>query len=67
MIETVDELIQALGGTTAAKEAFKVKSLSVVANWKAANRIPAKHHYKGRELCQKRGVKVRAKFWEAMV
>lgn len=66
MIDTVKELVNELGGVTKAKEAFKVNSPSVVANWQAANRIPPKHHYRGREICEREGIRVKAKFWERM-
>lgn len=66
MIDTVEELINHLGGVTKAKDAFKVKTPSVVGNWVAANRIPPKHHYRGREICEREKLKVKAKFWERM-
>jgi hypothetical protein len=57
MINTVADLIQVLGGTTAAAKLFGVNPPNV-SNWKKAGRFPARYCLPVKELCQERGLEV---------
>ena len=51
---TVDEFIEALGGTFAAARIFKVTP-PAVSNWRAAGALPARLHLKALRVASARG------------
>ena len=52
---TVDDLVEALGGTGATAVLLGL-SAPAVSNWRAAGAVPPKHHYRLYRLCQERGI-----------
>jgi DNA-binding transcriptional regulator YdaS (Cro superfamily) len=57
MINTVADLIEALGGTTATAKLCGVKP-PAVSNWKKIGQLPARFFLPVMELCQSRGIEV---------
>lgn len=51
-MKTAIEAIDALGGTTKVATRFGVKP-SAVSNWRAANRIPDRLHFRFAETCRR--------------
>lgn len=52
---TVDDVIDALGGTLAVAELFGVGRTAVV-NWRTFGKFPARLHYRLAKVCAERGV-----------
>lgn len=57
MIDTVDQFIEALGGTGKAADAFGVTS-PAISNWKRTDRFPAWVHGRVLSLAQENGLTV---------
>lgn len=65
MITTLDEFIDALGGTGAAARAFDSKS-NAVSNWKGAGRFPAWAAMRARDIAQENKMLVDPRLFETL-
>ena len=60
---TVNDVVEQFGGTAKMAEIFGVLP-SAVSNWKAANRIPPRLHYRLSRLVQERGIVIDESIFE---
>lgn len=56
MFETVDEIIDAVGGTGAVTEGLGLKYPSIVSSWRARKSIPGDRWFALADLARERGV-----------
>jgi len=61
---TLDELIQAFGGTAATAKKFGVVP-SAVSNWKSAGQFPERMHFRVFQEAQALGISLPADFFQA--
>lgn len=61
-VETVEELIAALGGTGAAAQALDATSNKIV-NWRAAGRLPSRLYFVHRRILNERGINAAPGMW----
>lgn len=62
-IETVGDLVDALGGPTKAAEALRAKSPQTIVNWRNTGAIPAKFYRLHRDILTKLEMPVSDKLW----